>query len=268
MWGNMSTISDEAVTPIEAQATATAADADNGGRSANGVRMPGLRLLFRGFLWCLAAMIAAGVAGFMAGTTLGVTGAKFGLTPVHLKTIYFICGLVAAGITLLYAAQRNGLALGRGDLRAGLGDGPVRRLWLVILLAVIVALYGSFVSYAGFLLPGALENVAAAGWMLNVVVVILAILLAPLAEERFFRGWFWTALKQHWGVLPVAIATSLLWLALHLPDGLGKVVALIPVAVCIVLARRYCDTVSASLAVHVVYNIFAIGTPLMMLLLR
>ncbi|MCW0235557.1 MAG: CPBP family intramembrane metalloprotease [Ferrovibrio sp.] len=264
----MSTISDETVPPAAMPERISDAGVAAVDAAAGRMRKTGLRLLVQAILWCLGAVFFAGIIGFAAGFSLSVTGIKLGLTPGDLNTIYYICGLVGAGGTLLYAARRNGRIAGGGDLRRGLGDGPMRRVWPVVLLAVGVAIYGSLVSYAVFRQPAMLRGVAETGWLLNILLVALAILLAPLAEELFFRGWLWTALRQHWAAPLVALATSLLWLGLHLPDGVGRTLALIPVAVCIALARHFAGTVGAALAVHIVYNIFSVGMPFLLLAAR
>jgi membrane protease YdiL (CAAX protease family) len=51
------------------------------------------------------------------------------------------------------------------------------------------------------------------------LVIILAIVAAPLAEETFFRGFVFPALRGRWGTLWAALASALLFAALHFDPG-------------------------------------------------
>jgi membrane protease YdiL (CAAX protease family) len=106
----------------------------------------------------------------------------------------------------------------------------------------------------------AAQFVARSAW-LQVPFLFSAVFLAPIAEELFFRGWLWNALKQHWNGLLTASVVSGLWLAVHLEQGMPAVIGLIPVAVLIAFARHFGKSVRASIAVHMAMNLVAAVIP-------
>src|SRR5438128_859238 len=55
-------------------------------------------------------------------------------------------------------------------------------------------------------------------WTL-VAFIIVTVVLAPLAEELFYRGWLWTGLRQHWRAFPTALLSCSLWLLSHIDRG-------------------------------------------------
>jgi uncharacterized protein len=89
---------------------------------------------------------------------------------------------------------------------------------------------------------------------LFIVTLLLAVAVAPVAEELFFRGWLWTALLRCWGVWPSALCTGGLWLAMHALDSPVRALILLPATILLSLARYYCGSVRASLLVHVANN--------------
>jgi len=91
--------------------------------------------------------------------------------------------------------------------------------------------------------------------------VFLILLLAPLAEELFFRGWLWTGLRQSWGPVGTGLLTGGAWLLLHLGNGLWKPLFILPSAILFSLARHYGGSVRASLWLHVATNALALLLP-------
>jgi membrane protease YdiL (CAAX protease family) len=51
------------------------------------------------------------------------------------------------------------------------------------------------------------------------LVIVLAMVAAPLAEETFFRGFLFQALRGRWGTLWAALASAVLFAALHFDPG-------------------------------------------------
>jgi membrane protease YdiL (CAAX protease family) len=84
---------------------------------------------------------------------------------------------------------------------------------------------------------------------------LVFIILAPLAEELFFRGWLWTGLRKHWGVLPTGLVTAVLWLLPHLGRGIGAVVLLLFPALILTIARQVGKSVRATIFIHAIYNL-------------
>ena len=89
----------------------------------------------------------------------------------------------------------------------------------------------------------------------------IIVIAAPVAEELFFRGWLWVGLQRHWGVVPTAAFTGVVWAAIHLDGGFWKPVLLLPVALALSAARYYGQSVRAPIALHAVYNLIAIVPP-------
>jgi membrane protease YdiL (CAAX protease family) len=85
------------------------------------------------------------------------------------------------------------------------------------------------------------------------------VLLAPLCEELFFRGWLWSGVQKHWGPLPTAALTSTAWIASHF--SVSKVAWLLPVAVILSVARHFGRSVRASIPLHMLNNFIVFISP-------
>jgi hypothetical protein len=128
-------------------------------------------------------------------------------------------------------------------------------LSFVLLAARIPALR----EFAKSVTPDIMARLGEGGPLAVLMKVTLALILAPLSEELFFRGWLWEALRRrNHAVLTTACVTALPWLLLHGLDAPARIVFLIPAAVVFSLARHRGGGVLASLIVHVTNNTTAV----------
>src|SRR3990172_4219411 len=83
----------------------------------------------------------------------------------------------------------------------------------------------------------------------------LAVIIAPLAEETFFRGFIFTALHQRWGFLRAAATSGFLFALPHADPG-----SIIPfTGAGMVLAVAYANSGSlwGSIATHALFNLIS-----------
>jgi membrane protease YdiL (CAAX protease family) len=160
---------------------------------------------------------------------------------------------------LLVAAIVAGRVVGGGDVNVGLANEPILRSPLILLLATILAGYAAIATYVLYRARPdlLLEDHPTGSWQL-VLFLLLVVVLFPIAEELFFRGWLWTGLRRHWSLLPTASLTGGFWLVLHIDRGLLMIV-LLPVAVILSLAREFAGSIRAPIALHAMYNSIAAG---------
>lgn len=184
-------------------------------------------------------------------------------------TAVLVAGFCGQG-TLLAGAIRQALRTGNGDVDAGLSNLTMRHPWLVPLLAVAtvisagtVILLVHHISWLGRAAEGItmpfLQTLPGAGPVRKLVTVVLVAALAPIAEELFFRGWLWTALRRSLGPILTAVATSLFWLSLHAPDGLIRPLLLLPMAIILAAARHFTGSVRGPIMVHIFNNAMAVS---------
>jgi CAAX protease family protein len=91
-------------------------------------------------------------------------------------------------------------------------------------------------------------------------VAFLVSVVAPIAEEFFFRGFFFGALRNWRGVLPAAIITGLVFGAIHL--GSAEVAFLVPLAFfgfALCLLRDRTGSLYPCMALHCLNNSLAFG---------
>ncbi|HEY1931665.1 MAG TPA: CPBP family intramembrane glutamic endopeptidase [Acetobacteraceae bacterium] len=226
------------------------------------------RLLFLALVWIAAASAASAASAFLIGVVVGAHNANHNLTHTwNVSPIYSILlMLVMADVVLVLAGWGRGEIVGDGDARAGLGLGPIRRPGLLLLFATVgEALIFAWAVLLFVLLKPAQTDVLStlfkaaptAGTVVQGVTLLCAVVLSPIWEEFFFRGWLWTGLRRYWGRLPVMFATAIPWLLLHSFDGLLRPLFLIPAAILLSLAREYCGGTRASLTLHVLNNLIA-----------
>jgi membrane protease YdiL (CAAX protease family) len=211
----------------------------------------------------IAAAVGWVVLAFTCGGAVGLLVLQLeGFSP-YLPLLYVIITAWYAEVfvtdgVLLAAAVFHGRIVGSGNINAGLGNKPVSRLPLVVGLAVVIVAY---VVIRHFLPSTSLFHGATPPLPKNIFLASLLILtncvIQPAAEESLFRGWLWTGLQRCWGPLPTALLTSTLFLTIHVSPRL--MVTLIPVAIILALARHFGQSVRASLALHMIYNLAGIG---------
>ncbi len=216
--------------------------------------------------WLIATVCGSLGGGLLAGI---VTGRLIGGQLIEERG--FLVGSTAGlQLMLVWASLRRARRIGADNRAAGLGWKTVTRHWLIPVLGVIlivnIAALLLFLAYTGIHLPEIrggtqmlLEHFAELGLPTQVAMVFFLVVGAPVSEDLFFRGWLWTGLRQWWGPLPVMLCTSAIWLAAHLMDGLARPLFLIPAAIVLSLARYYCDSLKASMLLHMVNNLLAVG---------
>jgi membrane protease YdiL (CAAX protease family) len=243
-------------------------------------RYPGTGLLLLGVVgWIVAAgtsaFAATALLAFIAGffppfmANAGIPGSD--LFPVPSDLAY---GLIAVGAfhgTLLLAAVWQCRRSDSANRFAGLGVITLWRTGLIVRLCLLLFAWaiGIIILTVAFpdfraLAQGAASHMLAPGHAPGPMVLISGLLLitvlAPLAEETFFRGWLWDALhRRGHGVWMTAGITSVLWLLLHAPEAPTRVLFLLPAAAAFSIARHRAGGVRASLAVHVVNNAMAVA---------
>jgi len=216
----------------------------------------------------VGALLIATVLGF--GAVLLRQGLGFGFVPEPSLLVHVLVGSTVFQGTLLWGALRQGRRLGNGDRRDGLGIRRIRHIGQVALLCmVMIVCLLSFVLLAARIpalreftksvTPDIMARLGEGGPFAVLVKVTLAVILAPLSEELFFRGWLWEALSRRGHAFAtIACVTALPWLLLHGLDSPARIVFLIPAAVVFSFARQQGGSVLASLLVHVTNNATAV----------
>jgi membrane protease YdiL (CAAX protease family) len=211
------------------------------------------------------ALLGAGVLAIMGAIVVGVVGAIFGASfddpppAVNIAATVVQDGAFIAAAVLFagragrvvpaqfgFLPTRLGRALGWMAL-AYVGYGVLSQLW-----AQLVD------THAEDKLPTSLgvdESTAAL-----VAVCVLVTVIAPIAEETFFRGYFFGALRNWHGPWPAALLTGAVFGAIHV--GSAPAVFLPPLAIlgfmlCIVRWRT--GSLLPCIALHAINNALAFG---------
>lgn len=239
--------------------------------SSSGAEARGPRLILRAVAWILLAQIAGFGGAVIVGFIMGFVEVLEGHPPNSVRISPALSVLVSTlclQSVFLLAALRCASIIGRGNRRVGLGWNSINRRQLVVTLTTILlfcdcmliflaihsavirpyALKAGAALFPPILLPGVWR------WVVIILRGIMMVIIAPLCEELFFRGWLWTALRQVWSIWPVMIVTGGLWLGVHLFGGLYRPLFLIPAAIILTSIRVVSGSVRASVAAHMISN--------------
>ncbi len=83
-------------------------------------------------------------------------------------------------------------------------------------------------------------------------VFLAAVVVAPLCEEFLFRGYFYGVGKRYLGALPTAVATALLFAAVH--ANLASLPGLFVLALCLTAAYERTGSLLVPIGMHALYN--------------
>jgi hypothetical protein len=113
-----------------------------------------------------------------------------------------------------------------------LGLRPFRPSAIWILLGTLVVYYIAAGLFASLVLKPDQEDIGGElgvgnpSVVIAVTAVLMIVLLAPIAEELFFRGFLFAGLRSRWSLWPAAITSGLIFGLVHAPTGLTTTVPL------------------------------------------
>jgi membrane protease YdiL (CAAX protease family) len=120
--------------------------------------------------------------------------------------------------------------LGRALILLGLRPFRLNAIW--IMLGTLVAYYLAAGLFASLVLEPEQEDIGGELGVGNpsiaiaIAAVVMIALLAPIAEELFFRGFLFAGVRSRWSLWPAAIASGLIFGLVHAPTGITTVVPL------------------------------------------
>jgi CAAX protease family protein len=130
-----------------------------------------------------------------------------------------------------------------------------RIFWVIILAALIYsAVAGDALSH---FMTNPSDQLKVADPVGSVEMLILAALVAPLAEELLFRGWIYTGLRFYWGFWPALLVTSILFSLAHYESTHLYSLAVFPIALALGFVRERTDSIKATILFHALNNLAA-----------
>ena len=214
--------------------------------------------------WILAGMFAVALIAFVL--TIIARGVTGGDGSAAVPPIITVASGFALQTIFLWGAFRRAKVTGwRGDITDGFGFYRPRRWGLLLALAALILIINGLwwtwriATPRPQWSPNVLtteQAFASATFAAHPSLFVLMTLLGPVAEELFFRGWLWTALRRFWMPLPVMIATGSSWVGMHMLDDIQTARRLIPLAIVLSLARHFCGSVGATIGLHALNNVF------------
>lgn len=198
---------------------------------------------------------AAGIESSPAESAGGAAGALIA---------QLVIDAAAVGIAALFSLTKYRLSLRAWGLRP-------RRLfhakWSVL---VLLASFGTLAAYQGIVTALGLQELEARenvpeGLLDHAAVVPLTIFLvavvAPLAEEIFFRGFFFGGLRRPLGLYGAAIVSGLLFSVIHVQgsDYVGLVIPFGIIGFMLAVLAARTGSLWNAILVHFGFNAFGIG---------
>lgn len=216
---------------------------------------------WHGPLALVAAVFAAAVSAALALAFAQVVGADLdpespGLTLA--TTLVQDAALIGFALLLAATVARPTAA------QFGLRPGPVGRCILVAAAGFVayLAFQAAYVSIFGA--PEeqtTLRDLGAdAGGGAKIAVGIAVIGIAPVAEEFFFRGFVFGALRSRYAIVPAALLAGGLFGIIHAPTGIEAVPPLIVLGVVFCLVYELSGSLFPAIALHGVNNMLAFGS--------
>ena len=214
--------------------------------------------------WALAAYLGVGFGLFLlasAAASFVFHGQFTILTSSALYGINFLC---FAGTAAVLGVRRRGLTWAQFGLR------PFNPYWLVAALALALAILPlrGLAAYAAEALRGTnfsdiqlrMDLIAPSGGSLPLnfaVTLIGAGLLAPVAEELYFRGLIYRWFRARFGFWPALLISSVIF-ALGHADSVGVVASAFVLGLLLAAVFDRGRSLWLSIAIHVANNALAV----------
>ena len=206
-----------------------------------------------------------GVIGFAVAVVAiivasGIVAIPFALAGADLDSGGFIIvGTIVQDLMMIVAAYFVTADLGRPTART-FGLRPFKSSafgWIFVALVaylVLTSIYTVLVDPPSEQLPNGLED-ADQNLLLAIATGTLLIVVAPFAEELFFRGFLYQAFRNSFGVLPGALLSAVIFGAIHLE--FFKLVQLAILGVILALLFEKTKSLWSPIMLHALNNTLA-----------
>lgn len=163
-------------------------------------------------------------------------------------------GVAAATVTAAIVRGRRGWQMLLAFTPTVRGS---RKMMIAIIAATLVYAVGATLAIS---LSRTTQVIISGATDYALVGVITAnlVLLAPMAEELFFRGWLYTGLRNRLPFWPSFLTTAALFAAFHWYAEHQRVLLVLPLAIALGLLREVSGSIRPTIALHTVYNLIII----------
>ncbi|MFN2612183.1 MAG: type II CAAX prenyl endopeptidase Rce1 family protein [Solirubrobacterales bacterium] len=246
-------------TGIAAPLSATASEPEDRGDGPR--RLPEVNWNLRQTIW-----------GMVGGLFLAAFVAPLVILPfdTDLSSLGAILGaqaLLTAGLvgTALYVARQND-ADGSFDLGATLSRLGWRRFQLKAIGQLLGTLFVYYVAAAlvSIVVQPDQEDIGSqlgldrGVWLASLAVFLICV-VAPIAEETFFRGFFFAGLRRHLSRLPAALISGLVFGAVHAPTGPTAAIPLAILGTGLALLYERTGSIWPGIIAHALNNSLALA---------
>jgi membrane protease YdiL (CAAX protease family) len=152
-----------------------------------------------------------------------------------------------------------------GEALRLLGLRPFRLSAIWILLGTLVAYYIAAGLFASLVLKPDQEDIGGElgvgnpSIVIAVAAVLMIVLLAPVAEELFFRGFVFAGLRTRWSLWPAAITSGLIFGLVHAPTGITTVVPLATLGIALCWLYNRTGSLWPCVIAHMINNGLALA---------
>lgn len=201
------------------------------------------------------ALVVLGSVSDISGRDLkGLAGyAAPGMPGFNLAMTLYIFGALAGMTLILRFVRLRGFVRTRDYLALT----PVSRAGAIKWLVVLAGFYGLFVTAANYFFNGA--PIGVTGPSFSPLYLLAAVVVAPLFEEGFFRGFmFQGLLHSRLGPYGTIFLTNILWTAVHAQvmdfAGLYTLFLIFALGLILGVARYVENTLWLPIAMHALWN--------------
>ena len=166
---------------------------------------------------------------------------------------------VAIGMASQWKVAQLGEAFGRLGLRR------FRLSALGIALLTLFVYYIAVALFAAFVLQPEQEDIGGdlgigdENLAIAIIAVLLIVVLAPLSEELFFRGFVFAGLRKRWSLWPAALLAGGIFGLIHAPTGITTVVPLSALGIALCWLYDRTGSLWACIFAHFLNNALALA---------